>query len=81
MARITGTLPASAFSICEVGTEAATEMMSCFAETLGRICSMTSCTTCGFTHTKIMSAFFTAARLSVVTGTPNFSARLRARSS
>ncbi len=81
MARTTATSLPNAFSMWLVGTEAATEMMSCLLETLGRICSITSCTTCGFTHTKMMSALRTAARLSVPTETPSFSARARARSS
>src|SRR5881396_1411356 len=69
MARTTGTSPPSAFSIWLVGTDAATEMINCLLEMLGRIFSMTSCTTCGFTQTKMMSAPRTAAALSVLTGT------------
>ena len=81
MARMTATSLPSAFSMWLVGTDAATEMMSWLLEMLGRICSITSCTTCGFTHTKMMSALRTAARLSVPTETPSFSASARARSS
>src|SRR6266576_7239258 len=42
---------------------------------------MTSCTTWGLTQTKMISAPRTAARLSVPTGTPNFSLSDRALSS
>src|SRR4029077_21178226 len=52
MARTTATSLHNAFSMWLVGTDADTEMMSCLLETLGRICSIPSCTTCGFTHTK-----------------------------
>src|SRR5437764_4843566 len=81
MARTTGTSRPSAFSIWLVGTDAATEMINCLLEMLGRICSITSCTTCGFTQTKMMSAARAAARLSVPTVTPSFSVSVRARDS
>ena len=81
MARTTGTSLPNACSNWLVGTEAATEIISCLVEMLGRICCMTLSTTCGFTQTKMMSASHTAARLSVPTGIPSFCSKLRARSS
>src|SRR5215469_7345123 len=81
MARTTGTSTPRADSIWAVGTDAATEMISWLRCTFGRICSITSCTTCGLTHTKIMSAWWTAARLSVLTGMRSLSLRAQARSS
>src|SRR5438876_11299007 len=80
MARTTGTSRPSAFSIWLVGTDPATEKINCLLEMLGRICSITSCTTCGFTQTTMMSAPRTAAALSVLTGTLSFSVNVRARS-
>src|SRR5579863_8956351 len=81
MARTTGTARFNTRSIRLVGTDAATEMMIWFLVTLGRICSTTWSTICGFTHSRMMSALRAAARLSVVTGIPSFLLRLRAFSS
>src|SRR5580704_10026179 len=80
MARTTAVFTPRTFSIWLVGTEAATEITSCPGETCGRISSRTSCTVCGFTQMKMMSAPCTALALSVPTSMPRFSARRNARS-
>ena len=80
MARTTGVSVCSALSITWVCTEAATEINSFFAFTTGRISSSTERITCGFTHSRITSAFSAAARLSVETLIPSDSLSARARS-
>ena len=80
IARTTGTSFSSARSIISVGTDAATEITSCFPFKCARISRTTSATTCGFTQRKIMSASFTASELSVPACTFNLSFSIRARS-
>ena len=81
MARTTGTLLPSAFSIWLVGTDAATEITSCSGRALDRISSATPATACGLTQMNTMSASFAAAALSVPTGMPSFFESALARSS
>src|SRR5207253_3677907 len=62
--------PLAAASCCStkpVGTEAATETSNVLAPISGAISCKTSATVCGFTVNRMMSAPFTASRLSVVT--------------
>ena len=81
MARTTGMFSGRALSIIDVGTDAATEMISWAGVICPRISRMTSCTTCGFTAMRTMSAPLTAAALSVPTLTFSFAASDFARSS
>ena len=72
MARTTGIFAGMRCSMYDVGTEAAMEMMSWFSRSSGSISRTTSPRVCGLTHSRMTSASLTAARLSVVTCTPNF---------
>ena len=80
MARTTGIFAGMRCSMYEVGTDAAIEMMSWSSRSSGLISSTTSPSVCGLIHSRMTSAFFTAARLSVVTLTPNFAASASTRS-
>ena len=66
----------AASSMALVLTEAAKEMRSLAgAQDAGRFRATTSCTCCGLTPSRMMSAALAAARLSVVTAMPNCLAR------
>src|SRR4029077_5658318 len=81
MARMTGTFGGRFLSIIDVGTDAATDMISCFGETCSLISRITSSTTCGFTPITMMSAPLAASTLLVPNFTFNFADNALARSS
>src|ERR1700745_1967317 len=81
MARMTGTFGGRFLSIIDVGTEAATDTISCFGVRCSLISRMTSSTTWGFTPITMMSASLAASTLLVPTFTFNFDDSALARSS